>query len=690
MQSSCDYSIPAKPPRRSGLIVRWIVAIVVVGFGVSLRLGHLADNRFWVDEAESTINALTILQHGYPTDHYLGLPLFENTLTRPWPGSREYEFKDTSYSDRGMAVYHAWLPLYSIAASLKAFDIQPNDVPTPLKVQRTSEEMTRMQWAARLPAVVFGGLLLVALFAGGWMLYGEDAGWACLIAGALSKRLIELSQQARYYSATVLFGTICSILIWRIWRKGRWLDYVLGAVAFSLLFHTHIVTFFIACVTLAVFVPFLPRTWQTARKLAAFGAIVLAATVPWLIATGFLQDTSRIPRAYSYLRFPGDLLVLPMSKPHLSLILLIGMALMLIAGFISFYDRRRERRWTGHFLAVRGLIRRRYSIALDDRKSGMAVLIVWVAISYFSFIFLMPAISYNLVRIKLPMTGPGLILCGIVVAVVVRLIWGRRSVILSACAIVLLFAQLKSLTVKSFAPPMDDEVKYVDSAITWFTGRPFPVDTRFFTLPNRHLLLSLYLGIPVQSVAPVRKSFLDHYPGPIVLIDSVLPDVPFDSKTIQSVASAAGAPLTDKEARALALRVAIHSLYNRQAGRVASISPPLSSRPLPAYLQPLVDEQPRHTLEMFREDNDPALRWPTIFRDYPVSDRGMWWQVYFYRFSDPANRSGPNLNYLNRIRSADAQILDSGWTIYQCPPLSPTKDGTTRPVSHTTAPKGLP
>jgi hypothetical protein len=48
----------------------------------------------WADEAESALNALTIVADGVPGDRHMGLPLYENTLVRPWPESVEYEFRD--------------------------------------------------------------------------------------------------------------------------------------------------------------------------------------------------------------------------------------------------------------------------------------------------------------------------------------------------------------------------------------------------------------------------------------------------------------------------------------------------------------------------------------------------------------------------------------------------------------------
>jgi len=668
---------------RVGTLVKWVVALVVIAYGFSMRAENLTIKRFWVDEAESTINAFTILQHGYPTDSYLGLPIFENTLTQPWPGHPEYEFKDTSYSDRGMAVYHAWLPLYSIAMSLSAFDVLPNDVRIPFAIQRTWDEMTRMEYAARFPAVLLGTLLIGVLFVGAWTMYGQDAAWAALILGASSKRLIEFSQQARYYSATSLFSTVCCIMVWRIWRRGTWLDYVGGAVAFGLLFHTHIVTFTIACATFAVFLPFLPRTKETLVRLATFSVIVLVTTLPWLIGTGFLTHADKIPKAFHYLDFPQDFLTLPAARPHLTAILASAILLMVVGVILSLLDHRLAHRMGDAYQLRRDQVAQRLSTALEGGKSGLVVLVVWITISYACFIFLMPAISYNLNRIKLPMTGPGLILCSVVAAAGIRLLLNRLSAALALVAVLAMIAPFGSLALT--APKnFDRSVNNVNPAMDWLAAQTFSPDTRFYALPNQHLLLSAYTGLPFQCVAPIRKTFLDEYPGPIVLVDSVLPDVPFHPGHLQDVAKQAGQKLAFNEAAEASLRVAIHALYKRHASRVATLGPPLPADDLPAYLEPMVTRQPSHTARSLHDLDNPSGRWPTIFRAFPVADRSEWWQIYFYRFSDPRSRMGAALNYVDRIRSSHAVVLNSGWTIYQCPPLR--QDGAVDPDSQVTVP----
>src|ERR1700677_174502 len=174
---------------------------VVIAAGLGFRWATLDATGLWCDEAESSINALTILQQGYPTDHYLGLPVYENTLVRKWPENSEYEFRDVSYSDKGVAIYHGWLPLYAIAGSFALHHIAP-DEPS-IEVKNTIEEWKRRTVAARLPSVLFGELFLVFAFLAGTALYGRDAGWISLLALTFNPWHGDLSRQARYYSAAV-------------------------------------------------------------------------------------------------------------------------------------------------------------------------------------------------------------------------------------------------------------------------------------------------------------------------------------------------------------------------------------------------------------------------------------------------------------------------------------------------------
>ena len=170
--------------RRSRLIEALLVALVLTA-AFAVRMFYLDERPFWVDEAESSINALTILENGYPTDTYLGIPIYENTLIQPWPGNEEYEFRDLSYSDKHVAVYHGWLPLYAIAGSFALHGVAPDEVNGTQSIRHDLGERKRRTRAARLPAIVFGLLFLGVVFVGGKKIYGLDAAfqsdewWLC-------------------------------------------------------------------------------------------------------------------------------------------------------------------------------------------------------------------------------------------------------------------------------------------------------------------------------------------------------------------------------------------------------------------------------------------------------------------------------------------------------------------------------
>ena len=110
------------------------------------------------DESESAMNALTILQHGVPRGEYLGLPIYENTLTEFWPDNPEYEFRDSSYSPNGVAIYHGWLAALFDGVVVQVLRHHAGSARLDIHVRHTLAEMQRRTIAARLPSVVFGAV----------------------------------------------------------------------------------------------------------------------------------------------------------------------------------------------------------------------------------------------------------------------------------------------------------------------------------------------------------------------------------------------------------------------------------------------------------------------------------------------------------------------------------------------------
>src|SRR5205823_8985019 len=79
--------------------------------------------------------------------------------------------------------------------------------------------------------------------------------------------------------------------------------------------------------------------------------------------------------------------------------------------------------------------------------------------------------------------------------------------------------------------------------------------------------------------------------------------------------------------------------------------------------------QREHTAASLAEFRTKGANNPML-RGYALRNWGDWWPLFFYRFVDPEQRMGGNLNYAQRIQSARAEVRPTGWVIYYCPPLT--------------------
>ncbi len=623
----------------------WLTLAFVVALGVFLRCRQLDRNPMWVDEAESSINALTILQHGVPTHSYLGLPIYENSLTIATPGSAEYEFRDSSYSSTGLATYHAWLPLYAIAASFSVFGIQPDS--SGARVQHDAAARRWRTIAGRAPAVVFGCAGLIALFFAGLSLYGRDAAWTALVAGALSVSHIDNDSQARYYSATVLLSVVCCFVVWHALRTREWRHYLWAALPFTLLFHTHLLTFLALSIAFGVMTLLaVRRDRSVVLKLCAFTAIVTAFTLPWMIATGFFQQNASAPRAWLLLTFPRDLWLYPAQKPAYAALFGIGA----VALAVLFLTRHRlAPRLREHFRAV---------------KPAVLFLSVLMVAGYGAFLLFIPAASFFFGRLSLSLFGPGILLSGVLISITARCIHERHSEWIAPLMMVLFLASASRLQ-----SPVTNEIasarwRDLDAAISYLDQHPMTPATRVYSSPNDHLTLSFYTGLPVQSIAPVRRDFLSRYPGEILLLERKQP--PAD------VTSALGWPriqtalhVGEAEARRLSWLLSTHDLRQSLSSGARIVEPPLGPVPDPAV--PLLNEYRLEVKLAADQLEEESARLP-IFRGFAVRTSTDWWQVFFYRFVDPTSRRGDHANYADRLRSAHATLLpDSTWVAYQSP-----------------------
>jgi hypothetical protein len=640
--------------------IKFLLAALIVTVALGLRLAYLDSSPFWVDEAESSINALTILQHGYPTDSYVGLPIYENTSAQAWPGNPEYAIRDVSYSDNHFAIYHGWLPLYSIAASLAASGIQPDHPDPPYAVKHDAAARRKLTAAARMPAVLFGVLFVLVLFLAGKAFDGEEAARAGLFLSAIHPYAIHLSRQARYYSAEVLLTTICCAFAWLMVRHGQWKHFIGAGIAFALLFHTHLQSFFAGGLVVLLTAPVILHLHkQAVVKLATFGAIVTLAAIPWLAATHFWTQQGRIPRAWPLLRFPGDLFRYP---PFTVSSVAVGAALILAAWWVL----SRPANATSNRLAA----------PLQNAAPALAFLILWITCGYISFLATIPAVSFTPDRLNLSYWGAALLLGSIVSAVIARMIsWrGHETALASAVALLLFFATGHSLEIPR--PSSEREWRMKSDVIAALGAMKFDNATKFYASPNAHLVWTVYTGLPVQSIMPIRREYLNGYKGDVVYIDSFsdLNDV-LTTARVTEAARRNGCTLSRDLAEQWSGLLRTHDYRERMLKDVGESAAELEA--VPAFGRRLLEASRQRDREIF-ESQGLEL----ISRDLPMDVRSSrdWRAAFFLRFApDPAFRPDASANYGQRLRGSDGMILErSGVAIYRSKWHSPESGGNIR------------
>lgn len=627
----------------------WVMFGLLLVIGTLLRLDSALSKPFWVDEAESSINAETILLHGLPTDTFLDQPIYENILIRPWLGSEEYEFDDLSYSAKGVAVYHGWLPLYTIAGSMVAFGQTPDQRVASRKPVHGPESLVRRTFVPRLPAVLFALVFMVMMYGLGRTLGGPAAGWAVLVYAALAKKNIFYGSQARYYSLTLVLIAGCGWSLWHIIRHGRWRDYLLGSFCWVLLFHTHTASCLGMSIVALVTLPRQrksPRVWL--KRITAFSLVALG-TLPWVWWTGYLSNAGGIPPAWRMDGFTSAVLAYVLQRPTELGLFCIGLVAAMLAWW--FADR----------------MPRRLVEAFGARRGALALVSVWAGVMFLAFVLGMPAASFFMTRLSLMIAVPCILLASMIVAGLSYLVSHRYAHLIAPVGVLALMAVTGRLPDFSAILHRGDPYNTVRSIMAYLDRADLPEDTRLYATPNTHLTLTYYTGLPIQSVAPVRKSYLDRYPGRVVIFEKHYFTPPPSVGVVLDAAGRAGVELTDGEVRDWASR--IHSRLQREeiAPNVTAVVPGL--RDIPDYLDPLVKAQ-RASNEMERNTLAQRLSNSLMFYGFTIRTSRDWWQTYKYRFVDPASRSGPNVNYTDRARAATVTAIPDGrCMVYDCPAL---------------------
>jgi hypothetical protein len=286
----------------------------------------------------------------------------------------------------------------------------------------------------------------------------------------------------------------------------------------------------------------------------------------------------------------------------------------------------------------------------------------WAVCGYALLIAFMPAASIN--RFDMSYWGPEHVILPVIFAALARLgsLYFHRQASsrssksrLLIGALALPLALLLMYQTGGSGRNLKTEWGVVDGIAHRLQAMELKGDTRLYTLPNDQLILSFYLGLPFQSVAPVRKSFLDQYPGDIVLIArGAFPSTYEELITPEQLRKAAaqqGTLPTAFEAKNLAEALSTRD-YRIQAS-LDFTNHEAMVEPVPSFAEPLVRKQDRAYQQQIAKWAKENL----MTQGFALPNWSSWSEIFFFRFVNPDAHRGPNTNYAARMRGSDCYLM---------------------------------
>ena len=137
------------------------------------------------------------------------------------------------------------------------------------------------------------------------------------------------------------------------------------------------------------------------------------------------------------------------------------------------------------------------------------------------FLFVTPLASFWLGRLTMLLMPPAVLLAAVVLAAHAQIMSPRRAGLLVVAAVLLLLGvSVSSRSWLQRPESMDPLFELVE----YLRGQELSAGTRIYAPPVNHLALAFYTGLPVQSVAPVRREFFDTYEADMLIVERAVRD----------------------------------------------------------------------------------------------------------------------------------------------------------------------
>ncbi|HCJ52294.1 MAG: hypothetical protein A2898_05465 [Candidatus Kerfeldbacteria bacterium RIFCSPLOWO2_01_FULL_48_11] len=435
-----------------------VCVLLLVGVGIRMFVG--AERYLWQDEAETVINSLQVLEDGYPHGRFEGKPLFENTSTIP-SNDPKYAYESTNYYGGTFERNKGWLTYGYQALFLQHFGF--------------SEKSARWPFAALF---AFSGL---AIFYMGKKFFSIPVGVLALGVYAVNYGSILFEHQSRYYALVIMLTLFGLITMYRALTTRSWTWYMLTALILILQFHTSIVaalatTFFFIFMHLTY-----RRSFRSTTYLPLFTVLLLMmlAALPWMLMVKFGTVFTLYPDA-------GHFRVL-----WVVLMMVLTGAVVVVRRLFPkyfFWELNPFERYLWTFVAVviivKPLIAPTESIAARLFIELTPIVTLLIARSVYSLFQRAKKQRYHL------MHQVSQIAVMVVVFFVLNIYFGNHGV---------------------------TRTDWIEESITYLSEHPIENGAPLF-VSYQYFPFALYTGYNVDPIWPIRKSYIDTYPGTLYFL----------------------------------------------------------------------------------------------------------------------------------------------------------------------------
>ncbi|MBT6691637.1 hypothetical protein HOB10_04890 [Candidatus Parcubacteria bacterium] len=239
--------------------------IIVLGF--CLRYINIGKHILWVDEAETVINTIQVIEDGYPHGYFKGQPIHEN-ISYIKIEDPVYRYASTNYYGSKYENNKGWLTYFYLAPFIKTFGFS--------------------ELSSRLPFLLFYILTtIVIFFFTNRLLKNKKIALVASLIFAIDILAIYYGKQARYYSIFMFLGVSSMYLNYLYIHSKKNIHLWLLTTSLILTFHTHI-TLFAFLVLFYFYYDFIRTKKIKFNKAILYNALyLLVLTVPWLILVKF-------------------------------------------------------------------------------------------------------------------------------------------------------------------------------------------------------------------------------------------------------------------------------------------------------------------------------------------------------------------------------------------------------------------